>query len=103
MPPHTTSTSVQLSETNADLMGLVEGDFYDIGEEGGTVGFLCHSEIKDGCVAMGAFVGYVVQSNFIFPWPQHMDGTTGPPIDLSPEQQGMLIFTLVAFLEIWGE
>jgi hypothetical protein len=126
-PVHqTTSASVQLAETKADLveiagklnpvvkyydpMGLSDGDFYDLGEEG-TVGFLRHSEIKHGRVAMAAFVGYCVQSNFIFPWPQHLDGTTGPSIDLSPEQQWdaipeaakWQIFTLIAFLEIWDE
>ena len=35
----------------------------------------------------GCFVEYCVQSNFIFPWPQHMDGTTGPSTDLSPPEQ----------------
>ena len=60
---------------------------------------------------MAAFVGYITQSNFIFPWPQHLDGSTGPSIDLSPEQQWdaipeaakWQIFTLIAFLEIWDE
>ncbi len=118
--------TVQLSETRADLeelagklnpivkfydpMGLSQGDFYDMGEEG-TIGFLRHSEIKHGRVAMAAFVGYCVQSNFIFPWPQHMDGTTGPSADLLPEQQWdaipeaakWQIFTLIGFLEIWDE
>lgn len=118
--------STKLSESKADLeelsvklnpivkfwdpMSLSDGDFYDMGEEA-TVGFLRHSEIKHGRVAMAAFVGYCVQSNFIFPWAQHLDGTTGPSPDLSPEQQWdaipenakWQIFTLIAFLEIWDE
>jgi len=118
--------SVKLSETKADLeelsvklnpivkfwdpISLSDGDFYDMGEEA-TVGFLRHSEIKHGRVAMAAFVGYCVQSNFIFPWAQHLDGTTGPSPALSPEQQWddipenakWQIFTLIAFLEIWDE
>jgi hypothetical protein len=124
--PRAITSSVQMSETKADLvdiagklnpivkfydpMGLSEGDFYGMGEDG-TVGFLRHSEIKHGRVAMAAFVGYCVQSNFIFPWPQHLDGTTGPSFDLSPEQQWdaipeaakWQIFTLIGFLEIWDE
>ncbi len=91
-------------------MGLSQGDFYDMGEEA-TVGFLRHAEIKHGRVAMAAFVGYCVQSNFIFPWPQHMDGTTGPSPDFSPEQQWDMIpeaakwqiFGLIGLLELWDE
>lgn len=125
-PAMQTGASVQLSESKADLadvaaklnpiinfwdpIGLSDGNFYELGEEG-TIGFLRHSEIKHGRVAMAAFVGYVVQSNFIFPWPQHLDGSTGPSIDLSPEQQWdaipelakWQIFALIAFLEIWDE
>ncbi len=93
-----------------DSMGLSQGDFYDMGEEA-TVGFLRHAEIKHGRVAMAAFVGYCVQSNFIFPWPQHLDGTTGPSPDFSPEQQWDMIpeaakwqiFGLIGLLELWDE
>ena len=36
-------------------MGLSDGDFYNMGEEG-TVGFLRHSEIKHGRVAVSLFL-----------------------------------------------
>ena len=124
--PLQNGASVQLSETIADLeelaeklnptvkfwdpMGLSQGDFFGMGEEG-TIGFLRHSEIKHGRVAMAAFFGYCIQSVFVFPWPQHLDGTTGPSADLSPEQQWdaipeaakWQIFALIGFLEIWDE
>merc|ERR1719506_3290167 len=50
-----------------DPMNLAEGDFWDQGNEA-TVGFLRHAEIKHGRVAMAAFVGFCVQSNWHFPW-----------------------------------
>jgi hypothetical protein len=89
---------------------LSNGDFYGIGNEG-TIGFLRQSEIKHGRIAMFAFVGYCVQSNWIFPWPQHMDGSTGPSPDFSPEQQWDMIpaaakwqiFGIIALLEIFDE
>ena len=119
-------TAGMLSETKSDLealavelnpvvkfydpIGLSDSDFYAMGEEG-TVGWLRHAEIKHSRVAMAAFVGYCVQSNFIFPWPQHLDGTTGPATTLSPEQQWdaipeaakWQIFTLIGLLEFWDE
>jgi hypothetical protein len=121
------STSMKLgAETKADLevlakelnpiigfydpMNLAENDFYNMGEEA-TVGFLRHAEVKHSRVAMAAFVGYCVQSNFIFPWPQHLDGSTGPGLEFSPEQQWDMIpeaakwqiFGVIALLEVWDE
>ena len=89
---------------------MTDGDFYNMGNEA-SIGWLRHSEIKHGRVAMAAFVGYCVQSNFIFPWPQHMDGSTGPGTEFSPEQQWDMIteaakwkiFGIIALLEIYGE
>ena len=93
-----------------DPMSLADGDFWEMGNDA-TIGWLRQSEIKHGRIAMFAFVGYCVQSNYVFTWPQHMDGSTGPGLDLSPEQQWdalpeaakWQIFTLIAFLEVWDE
>ena len=91
-------------------LSLSEGDFYDMGNEA-TIGFLRHAEIKHGRVAMAAFVGYCVQSNWVFPWPQHMDGSSGPGPEFSPEQQWDMIpeeakwqiLGLIALLEVYDE
>jgi len=78
------------------------------------IGFLRHSEIKHGRVAMAAFVGFIVQSNGIhFPWASTLSGTTyaeiaaagGPPAqwDALPTAAKCQIFGLLFFLEVWGE
>jgi len=80
----------------------------------GVIGFLRHSEIKHGRVAMAAFVGFIVQSNGIhFPWASTLSGTTyaeiaaagGPPAqwDALPTAAKCQIFGLLFFLEVWGE
>ena len=66
---------------------------------------------RHGRVAMAAFVGYVVQSNFHFPWPMTLDGTPFPSTDLSPPEQWAAlpieskhqIITVIGFLEIYSE
>lgn len=93
-----------------DPLNLAEGDFWSQGSEA-TVGFLRQSEIKHGRVAMAAFVGYCVQSNFHFPWAQTLAGAAHPSTSLSPEAQWdatpadakWQILTVIGLLEAWDE
>jgi len=93
-----------------DPLGLTEINFYDMGQDA-SIGFLRHAEIKHGRVAMAAFVGYCVQSNWHWPWAMMRDGTPFPSTDLSPEAQWdsvpetakWQIFTVIAALELWDE
>jgi hypothetical protein len=118
--------SVAVQETKADLealakklnpivgffdpLNLAEAEFWGASNEA-TIGFLRHSEIKHGRIAMFAFVGYIVHANGIkFPWPMQMDGSpfpteTNPPAlwDTISEDAKWQIFSLIAFLEFWSE
>lgn len=93
-----------------DPLNLAEADFWGRGNEA-TIGWLRHAELKHGRVAMAAFVGYCVQSNFHFPWAQTLAGDPHPSIDLTPEAQWdavpagakWQIFTVIAALEVWDE
>lgn len=93
-----------------DPLSLADADFWGTGEDA-TIGFLRHSEIKHGRIAMFAFVGYCVQSNFVWPWAMTTAGDSFPSADLSPEAQWdaipanakWQIFTVIAALEIWDE
>mmetsp|Transcript_7561 Transcript_7561/g.15688 ORF Transcript_7561/g.15688 Transcript_7561/m.15688 type:complete len:248 (+) Transcript_7561:41-784(+) len=93
-----------------DPLSLSDADFWGQGEEA-TIGFLRQAEIKHSRVAMAAFVGYCVQSNFHFPWAQTLAGAAHPSVDLSPEQQWDVvpvgakwqIFALISALEVWDE
>merc|ERR1719251_61117 len=93
-----------------DPLNMVDTNIYEMGQDA-TIGFLRQAEIKHGRVAMAAFVGYCVQSNFHWPWAMSLDGSSFPSIDLSPEAQWdaipaaakWQILTVVAFLEIWDE
>merc|ERR1719354_790451 len=105
-PASTGRVSTQVAESKADLealapklnpivgyfdpLGLTEAGLWGQSNEF-TIGWLRQAEIKHGRVAMAAFVGYCVQSNFIFPWPQHMDGSPFPATTLSPPEQWDMI------------
>lgn len=122
----TSSAATQLHETKADLeiladelnpvvgffdpLSLADGEFWDNTNEA-TIGFLRHAEIKHGRVAMAAFVGYWVQSNWVFTWPQSLSGNMAPGTEFSPEQQWDMIdvnakyqiLFVISLLEIWDE
>jgi len=93
-----------------DPLNLSEAAFWGFSEEQ-TVGWLRQSEIKHGRVAMAAFVGYCVQSNFVFPWALTTAGTPHPSTALSPPEQWdalpfaskLQIVGFVGFLEFYSE
>jgi len=93
-----------------DPLSLADKEFWK-GSNDATIGFLRHAEIKHGRVAMAAFVGYCVQSNFHFPWKMTLAGDDYPSIDLSPEQQWdalpdaakWQIILVIGFLEWYSE
>jgi len=118
--------SVAVQETKADLqvlakdlnpvvkyydpLNLAELEFWGQSEEA-SIGFLRHAEIKHGRVAMAAFVGYCIQSNLVFTWPQTTAGDLPPSVDLLPEEQWdaiplwarYQIVGVIGFLEFWDE
>jgi len=119
-------SQTRLSESKADLeamagklnpivkywdpLDLVGSGYWGL-DEAGTIGWLRQAEIKHGRVAMAAFVGYVVQSNFVFPWALTTSGTAMPSTDLSPPEQWdalplvskVQIILFVGFLEWYSE
>lgn len=115
-----------LSETKVDLESLAKElnpivgyfDPLDLGassfwgcSQEQTIGWLRQAEVKHGRVAMAAFVGYCVQSNFHFPWAMTLDGTPFPSTDLSPPEQWdalpfaskVQIILFIGFLEFYSE
>jgi hypothetical protein len=118
--------SVAVHETKADLQELAAGlnpiikyfdplkladaSLWGTSEEK-TIAWLRHSEIKHGRVAMAAFVGYIVQSNFVFPWALTASGMPHPSTDLSPPEQWdalpfaskLQIISFIGFLEFYSE
>lgn len=93
-----------------DPLKLAQDEFWGSSNEA-TIGFLRHAEIKHGRVAMAAFVGYIVQSNWHFPWKMTLEGDDFPSVGMSPEEQWdaipvsakWQIILFVGFLEIWDE
>jgi len=125
-PSKTVTSKTALAESQGDLEGLAkkcnptigfydplnlaQADFWGKGNEA-TIGFLRQSEIKHGRIAMFAFVGYIVQSNVVFPWSETLAGAAHPSPDLSPEAQWdavplgakWQIFAVISALEVWDE
>ncbi|KAG7338662.1 chlorophyll A-B binding protein [Nitzschia inconspicua] len=119
-------SSTGLGETKADLedmaaklnrlvkywdpLDLVDASFWGFSREQ-TIGWLRQSEVKHGRVAMAAFVGYCVQSNFVFPWSLTSGGMPHPSTDLSPPEQWdalpfaskVQIILFIGFLEFYSE
>jgi len=93
-----------------DPLNLADGNFWDQGNEA-TIGFLRHAEIKHSRVAMAAFVGFCVQSNWHWPWSMTTEGTPFPAVEIGPEAQWdavpqtakWQIFTVIGALELWDE
>jgi hypothetical protein len=67
-----------------DPLGLADSAF--LGNDESTIGWLRHSEIKHGRIAMFAFIGYLAQYEIRFPWAMALDGTPFPILELTPPE-----------------
>jgi hypothetical protein len=95
-----------------DPLKLSEMDFWQQGNDA-TIGWLRHSEIKHGRVAMAAFVGYCVHENGIhWPFPiakslpdySSFEGLSAPAIwDAYPTAGKIQILLVIGFFEFWSE
>jgi hypothetical protein len=129
----TRSAPTQLSETKDDMinlqnslagppgfwdpLGLTDltfqlGSGYDneLGPEG-TIGWLRHSEIKHGRVAMAAFLGFIAQCTPLVKGPHLVQPYSHYVADVTPQEQWanmplmakLQIFTMIGMLESYGE
>lgn len=95
-------STTQISETKADLetlavelnplvkfwdpLNLASSGLFGLDEEE-SIRYLREAEIKHGRVAMAAFVGHIVQMNYVFPWALTTKGDMMPGTELSPPAQ----------------
>jgi hypothetical protein len=92
-----------------DPLNLSSAEFWDQ-DNGATIGFLRHAEIKHGRVAMAGFVGYIVHANGIhFPWKVPGDELCAPGVSPTalwqniPMEAKLQILGTIGFLEWYSE
>jgi hypothetical protein len=124
-PPIIAALGVGGAETKADLdtlakalnpaigffdpLDLSSGEFWEQSNEA-TIGFLRHSEIKHGRIAMAGFVGYCIHANGIhFPWKMPGDELCAPGVSPTelwqnlPFQAKLQIVLAIGIFEFYSE
>merc|ERR1719373_989092 len=94
-----------------DPLKLSEMDFWEQGNDA-TIGWLRHSEIKHGRIAMAGFIGFCIHENGIhWPWPlangwdwKDIEGLSAPAVwDAVPYAGKVQILLTIGFFEFWSE
>jgi len=94
--------------------GSGEEQTFAVGDSEAAIGFIRHSEIKHGRVAMAAFIGFIVgENNIFFPGALQGDGLLFADIsssggacaqwDALPTAAKLQILLFIGALEFWGE
>jgi len=95
-----------------DPLRFSQASFWGQGNDA-TIGWLRHSEIKHGRIAMAGFVGFCIHENGIhWPWalskslPDYssFDGLSAPAVwDAIPTASKLQILLVIGFFEFWSE